>query len=157
MWNAYKASSILSTIFPNGTNTETPPGGMGSGGGGTQPGNDDATPGNSPTDPGKDIFIGFPKTSANKAASVVWMATNTGVKSVTLCRGDESACTGDSAQVINVKFSWVDFPFSPRKFFRSKTKIPMDKLDGIYTLLGMDQSGAIIVSRQITLTIKTAK
>ncbi len=53
MWNAYSASSTLKTIFPNGINSETPPGGGSTGGGTTNPGGGGTTtPGGGTTTPG---------------------------------------------------------------------------------------------------------
>lgn len=58
MWNAYNASSTLKTIFPNGVNAETPPGGGSTGdgsgntGGGSTGGTGDGTTGGIPTIPG---------------------------------------------------------------------------------------------------------
>ncbi len=157
------------TTPPTGGGT-TPPTGGGTGGGTTPPTGGGTTPptgggttppggggtGGGSSDPSSDIFIGFAKMSLSNPVGFVWMATNDSVARVALCQGNKATCTAPGALVMNLQFSWVDFPFSQRKFFRSKTKTNVKQLNGVYTLLGMDQSGQVVVSRQVTLTPKAS-
>lgn len=148
------------TQTPGGDTTPTPGGGTTpTPGGGTTPnpgGGGSTIPptGGGNSDPSSDIFIGFGKMSKANTVGHVWMASNNTVARVALCQGTKQSCTTPGASVMNLQFGLVDFPFSDRQFFRSKTKTNVKQLNGVYTLLGMDQSGQAIVSRQVTLTPK---